>query len=91
MDALAHSWPLALRKYAYPTVSLLAQILCKLREGEEQVLLVAPYWSTWTWFPEIISLATACVAPGRDVEDLSGLPAVVESITQARSPSTRQA
>ncbi|KAL0190080.1 hypothetical protein M9458_017179, partial [Cirrhinus mrigala] len=25
-----------------------AQTLCKIREDEEQALLVAPYWSTWT-------------------------------------------
>ncbi len=32
------------------------------------------------------------MAPGRDTADLSGLPhAVVETITQARAPSTRQA
>ncbi len=58
-DALAHSWPRALRKYAFPPVSLLAQTLCKLREDEEQVLLVAPHWPTRTWFPELISFATA--------------------------------
>ncbi len=58
-DALAHSWPRALRKYAFPPVSLLAQTLCKLREDEEQVLLVAPHWPTRTWFPELISLTTA--------------------------------
>ncbi len=58
-DALAHSWPRALCKYAFPPVSLLAQTLCKVREDEEQVLLVAPYWPTWTWFPELILLATA--------------------------------
>ncbi len=57
-DALAHNWPRALRKYAFPPVSLLAQTLCKLREDEEQVLLVAPHWPTRTWFPELISLAT---------------------------------
>ncbi len=39
-DALAHSWSLGLRKYAFPPVSLLAQTLCKVREDEEQVLLV---------------------------------------------------
>ncbi len=50
---------LASRKYAFPPVSLLAQTLCKLREDEEQVLLVAPHWPTQTWFPELISLATA--------------------------------
>ncbi len=58
-DAPAHSWPRALRKYAFPPVSLLAQTLCKLREDEEQVLLVAPHWPTRIWFPELISLATA--------------------------------
>ncbi len=58
-DALAHSWPRALRKYVFPPVSLLAQTLCKLREAEEQVLLVAPHWPTRTWFPELIFLATA--------------------------------
>ncbi|KAI2648193.1 ORF V: Enzymatic polyprotein [Labeo rohita] len=49
MDALAHSWPRGLRKYAFPPVRLLAQTLCKIREDEEQVLLVAPYWPTRTW------------------------------------------
>ncbi len=60
-DALAHSWPRALGKYAFSPVSLLAQTLCKLREDEEQVLLVAPHWPTQTWFPELISLATVPV------------------------------
>ncbi|KAL0154035.1 hypothetical protein M9458_050694 [Cirrhinus mrigala] len=57
-DALAHSWPPG-PKYAFPPVSLLAQTLCKIREDEEQVLLVAPYWPTRTWFPDLISLAAA--------------------------------
>ncbi len=59
MDALAHSWPRGLRKYAFLPVSLLAQTLCKVREDEEQVLLVAPYWPNRTWFPELMLLATA--------------------------------
>ncbi len=33
--------------------------LCKVREDEEQVLLVAPYWPNRTWFPELMLLATA--------------------------------
>ncbi len=56
---LAHSWPRALCKYAFPPVSLLAQTLCKVREDKEQVLLVAPFWPTRTWFPELILLTTA--------------------------------
>ncbi len=58
-DALAHSWPRGLRKYVFPPVSLLAQTLCKVREDEEQVLLVSPYWPNRTWFPELMILATA--------------------------------
>ncbi len=58
-DTLAHSWPRALCKYVFPPVSLLAQTLCKVREDEEQVLLVASFWPTRTWFPELILLATA--------------------------------
>uniref|UniRef100_A0A672LSX7 Ectonucleotide pyrophosphatase/phosphodiesterase family member 2-like n=1 Tax=Sinocyclocheilus grahami TaxID=75366 RepID=A0A672LSX7_SINGR len=58
-DALAHSWSWGLRKYAFPPVSLLAQTLCKIREDEEQVLLVVPYWPTLTWFPELFFLVTA--------------------------------
>ncbi len=41
--------------------------------------------------PASRSVEPPCVAPGRDVADLSGLPlAVVETIIQARAPSTRQ-
>ncbi len=58
-DALAHSWPRGLCKYAFPPVSLLSQTLCKVREDEERVLLVAPYWPNRTWFPEFMLLATA--------------------------------
>ncbi|XP_051512683.1 uncharacterized protein LOC127417036 [Myxocyprinus asiaticus] len=36
-------------------------------------------------------LESPCLAPGRDAEDLGGLPpAVVDTITQARAPSTRR-
>jgi hypothetical protein len=69
-DALAHSWPRDLRKYAFPPVSLLAQTLCKVREDEEQVLLVAPYWPNRTWFPELVLLATAPPWPIPLREDL---------------------
>ncbi len=41
--------------------------------------------------PASRSMEPPCVAPGRDAADLSGLPpAVVETIIQARDPSTRQ-
>ncbi len=37
-------------------VSPLLCPLCKVREDEEQVLLVAPYWPNRTWFPELMLL-----------------------------------
>ncbi len=41
--------------------------------------------------PTSRSMEPPCVAPGREAADLSGLPpAVVETIIQARAPSTRQ-
>ncbi|XP_057195734.1 uncharacterized protein LOC130557741 [Triplophysa rosa] len=58
MDALAHSWPWYKRKYAFPPVSLIAQTLCKVREEEHQVVLVAPYWPNRTWFSELRPLTT---------------------------------
>ncbi|KAI2661076.1 ORF V: Enzymatic polyprotein [Labeo rohita] len=96
-DALAHSWPPG-PKYAFPPVSLLAQTLCKIREDEEQALLVAPYWHPpgpgdgHNLAPAPRPVEPARLVPGRDSSDLSGLPqAVIETITQSRAPSTRQA
>ncbi len=76
-DALAHSWPRGLCKYAFPPVSLLAQTLCKIREDEEQVLLVAPYWPNRTWFPELMLLATAPPWP---------IPLRKDLLSQRRAP-----
>ncbi len=44
LDALAHSWPRGLRKYALPPVSLLPQTLCKIREDD---CLPLPLKSMW--------------------------------------------
>ncbi len=91
-DALAHSWPQGLRKYAFPPVSLLTQTLCKVREEEEQILLVAPYWPNRSWFPELMLLVTAPpwqIPLRKDQKDTT--QEVVDTITSARAPSTRHA
>ncbi|KAL0192226.1 hypothetical protein M9458_010522, partial [Cirrhinus mrigala] len=75
-DTLAHSWPRGLLKYIFPPVSLLAQTLCKIREDEEQVLLVVPYWPTQTWFANLMLLATA--PPWKDGHDLAPTTRSVE-------------
>ncbi len=104
-DALAHSWPRGLRKYAFPPVSLLAQTLCKVREDEERVLLVAPYWPNRTWFPgthaprDSPSLASSSEKgpsfseTGHPLAEVLGdlPPEVLNTIASARAPFTRRA
>ncbi len=102
-----YSWPRGLCKYAFPPVSLLAQTLWKIREEKEQILLVAQYWPTQTWFPELMLLVTAPpwqIPLRKDLltqrrgtlwhpsEVLGDLPQeVVDTITSAGAPSTRHA
>ncbi|KAI2648848.1 ORF V: Enzymatic polyprotein [Labeo rohita] len=95
--------------------------LCKVREDEEQILLVAPFWPNRTWFSDLVLLASAPpwriplrkdllsqgkgtiwhprprslepppLVPGRDQEDFRDLsPSVVNTLLQARAPSTRR-
>ncbi len=57
----------------------------------EALLWQLSFPGEWRHHPESRSMEPPCVAPGRDAADLSGLPpAVVETIIQARAPSTRQ-
>ncbi len=107
IDALAHSWPQALLKYAFPPVSLLAQTLCAPAYPDLVSQIHCPRDSPSLehsseegpplsgarhhMAPASRSGEPPCVTSGRNVADLSGLPlAVVETITQARAPSTRQ-
>lgn len=55
MDALDYSWPRGMGKYAFPPGNLLTQTLCRVRENEERVLLVAPLWPNQTWISELSS------------------------------------
>ncbi len=77
-DALAHSWPRGLRKYAFTPVSLMAQTMCKIREDEEQVLLVDPYWPDRTWFPELMTAPSWPIPLRKDL--LSSRPGYVPKV-----------
>ncbi|KAI2654804.1 Transposon Ty3-G Gag-Pol polyprotein [Labeo rohita] len=106
IDALAHSWPRGRLKYAFPPVSLIAQTLCKVREDKEQILLVAPLLAQQNLVdlegppfsgeghnlaPAPRSLEPPPLVPGRDQEDFRDLsPSVVNTLLQARAPSTRR-
>ncbi|KAL0148832.1 hypothetical protein M9458_055841 [Cirrhinus mrigala] len=68
-DALAHSSPQGLLKYAFPPVSLLAQTLCKIREDEEQ--LRGP--------TEMLDRSGACLSAGR--VEAEAVPSTLKVIT----------
>ena len=53
LDAMAHDWPKGLL-YAFPPLSLIYQVLDKVRLQGLSLLLVGPGW--WTWRSEIASL-----------------------------------
>ena len=61
-DALAHVWPRC-PLYAFPPVSLLPQVLERIRENGCPVLLVAPLWTNQTWFPVLMQLTSAAPWP----------------------------
>ncbi|CAM4735368.1 unnamed protein product [Leuciscus chuanchicus] len=61
-DALAHEWP---RRplYAFPPVSLLPQVIERIREEGCSVLLAAPFWKNQPWFPVLMELASTAPWP----------------------------
>ncbi|KAI2646109.1 Gag-Pol polyprotein [Labeo rohita] len=92
--SLAHSWPRALRKYAFCPVSLPAQTLCKVREDEEQPPLAhspeagpALSGARHHVAPASRSLEPPRVAPGWDAADLGNLPPAVSPRLNARLES----
>ena len=61
-DALAQSWPSG-PLYAFPPVSLLPQVIERVRKARHTVLLIAPFWENQAWFPELIQLADSAPWP----------------------------
>ncbi len=61
-DALAHDW-LNLLLYAFPPITLLPQVVRRIREQGHKVLLVAPLWRNQPWLSELTPLLTAAPWP----------------------------
>ncbi len=61
-DALAHDWP-NLLLYAFPPITLLPQVVRRIREQGHKVLLVAPLWRNQPWLSELTQLLTAAPWP----------------------------
>ena len=55
-DALSQTWP-SLPLYAFPPISLLPQVISRIRETHHSVLLIAPRWENQTWYPELVRLS----------------------------------
>ncbi|XP_051946656.1 uncharacterized protein LOC127618313 [Xyrauchen texanus] len=73
-DALAQDWPNR-PLYAFPPVSLLPQVMQRIRETRHSVLLIAPRWENQTWFPELTQLSLTAPWP---------IPVRADLLTQAR-------
>ena len=61
-SALSHMWPHC-PLYAFPPVSLLPQVLERVREVKCPVLLVAPFWPSHAWSPALMQLADSAPWP----------------------------
>ena len=55
VDAFRVNWS-NLKCYAFPPFSLLPQVLRKVREDKALVLLIAPVWTTQSWYPVVLQL-----------------------------------
>lgn len=55
VDAFNINWT-NLKCYAFPPFSLVPQVLKKIREDKALVLLIAPVWTTQTWFSPLLQL-----------------------------------
>ena len=58
VDGFSISWSNQ-KVYAFPLFSLLTRVLAKIRNDVALVPLIAPTWSTKTWCPMLLQLATA--------------------------------
>ena len=58
-DALAIKW-LGMWAYAFPLFPLIPLVLRKVREEQVKLILVAPWWPTMSWIPELLDL---CLEP----------------------------
>ncbi|XP_070190307.1 uncharacterized protein [Littorina saxatilis] len=55
LDAFTLLWRL-LDAYAYPPTSLIPRVLAKYLQERPRLILVAPYWPTAPWFPDLRGL-----------------------------------
>ena len=62
VDALAIPWS-NLLGYAFPPFAILAKVILKARLEAARLILIAPWWPTQPWFPELMSLSHVPAVP----------------------------
>ena len=55
VDSLSQSWK-NLTGYAYPPQAILQKVLNKIQQDQCTVILIAPAWSSRSWYPTLLSL-----------------------------------
>jgi hypothetical protein len=78
IDAFQMSWR-GLDVYAYPPTALIPQVLAKTYQEKPCMVLIAPYWPTTAWFPELLNMAKEGPLPlnlrkGSLIQPRSGIP-----------------
>ena len=56
VDAMDMSWE-NLTAYAFPPWSILQKVLEKAKKEQPNLILIAPFWPTKSWFPKLLSLS----------------------------------
>ena len=57
VDSMSHSWK-NLIGYAYPPQAIMQKVLNKIQADKCTVYLIAPAWSSRSWYPTLLSLLT---------------------------------
>lgn len=58
VDAFTLNWSSYNLAYLFPPFSLLGRILQKIEQDAARVVLIAPVWTTQSWFPKLLRLVT---------------------------------
>ena len=58
VDAFSINWGNTY-SYAFPPFSLLNRVLNKLRRDQADGMIIAPYWTTASWFPVLVDMLTS--------------------------------
>ena len=61
--------------YAFPPFSILGRVLAKVQQDRAMGILVAPFWSTQPWFPQLLEMLIEHpqkLKPGKDLLQIKG-------------------